>query len=114
MFFCEIYEFFKNTYFEIQLRTTASESSLKVMQLTLVNYLLNTFKFFIHIFCVVTFMPQFNRKILENLIWKVSKVKPFQFKITNMKYFAFAFNEKVWMLYVTCDSLGKTFHALLL
>ena len=47
MFFCEIYEIFKNIYFEEQLLMTASESFLKVVQLTSENYLLNTFKGFI-------------------------------------------------------------------
>ena len=47
VFFCEIYEIFKNIYFEEQLLMTASESFLKVVQLTSENYLLNTFKGFI-------------------------------------------------------------------
>ena len=47
MFFCEIYEIFKSIYFEEQLLMTASESFLKVVQLTSENYLLNTFKGFI-------------------------------------------------------------------
>ena len=47
VFFCEIYEIFKSIYFEEQLLMTASESFLKVVQLTSENYLLNTFKGFI-------------------------------------------------------------------
>ena len=47
VFFCEIYEIFKNIYFEEQLLMTASESFLKVVQLTSENYLLNTFQGFI-------------------------------------------------------------------
>ena len=47
VFFCEIYEIFKNIYFEEQLLMTAFESFLKVVQLTSENYLLNTFKGFI-------------------------------------------------------------------
>ena len=47
VFFCEIYEIFKNIYFEEQLLMSASESFLKVVQLTSENYLLNTFKGFI-------------------------------------------------------------------
>ena len=47
VFFCEIYEIFKNIYFEEQLLMTASESFLKVVQFTSENYLLNTFKGFI-------------------------------------------------------------------
>ena len=49
VFLWNFFEFFKNTYFEIQLWATASESSLKAAQLTLVNYFLNTSKVFIHI-----------------------------------------------------------------
>ena len=83
VFFCEIYEIFKNIYFEEQLLMTASESFLKVVQLTSENYLLNTFKGFILI-SVLSFYVIIQQQGFGELNLKSQKSKAFP--IQNHKY----------------------------